>query len=77
MDESKLPYKYSPDPELVNIRPLINTPLQQQNNKVSQQESRIPQQVSSSPQLEKDDFPPLGAWSSDSRKRMNKNGLRR
>lgn len=81
MDESRLPYKYSPDPELLNVRPLahrplINTPLQQQKNTVIRHESRISQQSSSSPHLDKDDFPPLGAWKSDSRKRGNKNGLR-
>lgn len=81
MDESRLPYKYSPDRELLNVRPLahrplINTPLQQQKNTVIRHESRISQQSSSSPHLDKDDFPPLGAWKSDSRKRGNKNGLR-
>ncbi|KAG5016089.1 hypothetical protein JHK85_022225 [Glycine max] len=27
MDESKLPYKFSPDPDLVGIKPLIISPL--------------------------------------------------
>lgn len=69
MDESKIPYKYSPDADLLNIRPLVhrplmNTPLQQPKKMIIQQESRITQQGSSSPQLEKVDFPPLVALSS-------------
>jgi len=34
MDESKLPYKFSPDPDLVGIKPLIISPLNKGQDEV-------------------------------------------
>ncbi|KAF5178699.1 Rna demethylase alkbh9b, partial [Thalictrum thalictroides] len=89
MDDSKLPFKFLPDPELQGIQPLSNSPvvnkllpIQQvpnlQNshhqNRQSNNGSEVDSKVRSSPlQLGETDFPPLGAPNAVNRPRSKKN----
>ena len=86
MDDSKLPYRYSSDPELIGIKPLVYTPItkssvqqnQQEINKNTQCEpARVaPHDGNKTLFNEKDDFPPLGSLIPGNRSRANKNGWR-
>lgn len=74
MDESKIPYNFSPDPELLNLKPLVVQPspgtkaAQNQhqeakskiNGKAAHQWNPRDQPVYSAFVLEKNEFPPLG-----------------
>lgn len=83
MDESKIPYKFSPDSELQGIRPLVYTPLLKSPFQQNQHENRkaIPQIVAdttSDPSflIEKEEFPPLGNLGSGRHRGNKNNGLR-
>ncbi|CAK9151167.1 unnamed protein product [Ilex paraguariensis] len=78
MDDSKRPFKFSPDPELQGIKPLGNTPLNrslvQQNRQESKTVTRneapiLPKASSKSFLIEKDEFPPLKSLSSGTRRK--------
>ena len=89
MDDSKLPYKFSPDPDLVGIKPLILSPeskpavrrdefgnsgIQQQKHKSNKSDSaRKSTRFDLIP--EEDEFPPLNG--SFSKLKINQNGRRR
>ncbi|KAF6154289.1 hypothetical protein GIB67_026745 [Kingdonia uniflora] len=87
MDDTKLPYKYLPDPELQNIQPLGKSSLSRTPVSQVQVQSRQLQQVqqilrinqsnststSTCPSpFENDDFPPLGGQSSATRPRSKR-----
>uniref|UniRef100_A0A5B7BYQ0 Putative Oxidoreductase n=1 Tax=Davidia involucrata TaxID=16924 RepID=A0A5B7BYQ0_DAVIN len=85
MDESKIPYEYVPDPELLGMKPLVYSPLtkspvqqnQQEKNKITRNESRIVAETSNDSFIVgKDDFPPLGSANSLNRQRGNRKGLK-
>lgn len=91
MDESKIPYKFLPDPELTELKPLVfssmtKSPVQQnahlQSSHKSKELSRdasVNGKETSSNNLffmVKDEFPPLGGSSSVNHHRVNKNGLK-
>ncbi|XP_043723399.1 RNA demethylase ALKBH9B-like [Telopea speciosissima] len=86
MDDSKLPFKFKPDPELQGLQPLsyslMKSPLQQvphrnpiyQNKQATSNESEGHlETAASSFHLVKQDFPPLGGSNSSSRSKPNKN----
>lgn len=66
MDDSKLPYKFTPDPELQGIRPFVSKPLNKlpvhdklETETITPQ--YVPRTTSITPfSMGKDDFPPLG-----------------
>lgn len=66
MDDSKLPYKFTPDPELQGIRPFVlnpsnNSPVQNKIETEISTPQSVPRTVRSTPfSMGKDDFPPLG-----------------
>lgn len=90
MDDSKLPYRFSPDPELLGIKPLVRGPLNKSPVPQSQHENknlspRIVAKITHAPfvverddfpPLGKDDFPPLASLNSGNRQRANRNGLK-
>ncbi|KAK4847065.1 hypothetical protein QYF36_025085 [Acer negundo] len=74
MDDSKLPYEFSPDPELMGIKPMVYSPLNksqiQQNghlgyspcaNSSFQQNGTLKKSNGNSFTVDNDDFPPLGS----------------
>ncbi|KAK3184837.1 hypothetical protein Dsin_032123 [Dipteronia sinensis] len=77
MDDSKLPYEFTPDPELMGIKPMVYSPLNkyriQQNghhkplgyspcaNSSFQQNETLKKSNGNSFMVENDDFPPLGS----------------
>lgn len=73
MDESKIPYRYSPDPVLQSVRPLTMTPLkspspqkQIKRTEVSPIRGSVSARVASKQSSQtifngEDDFPPLGS----------------
>lgn len=75
MDDSKLPYKFSTDPELQGIRPLVYNPLNKSPAHQNQHENKIitprlaPERTDASFLVGKDDFPPLGGSTSSNRQR--------
>ncbi|KAK9286565.1 hypothetical protein L1049_014964 [Liquidambar formosana] len=87
MDDSKLPYKFLPDPELLGVKPLSFTksPVQQHQHRPYQYQNKERYRVESemvgetsdgSFVIERDDFPPLGGSNSVSRHRGNKVGFK-
>ncbi|KAL2921746.1 RNA demethylase ALKBH5 [Bienertia sinuspersici] len=76
MDDSKIPYQFSPDPDLLNIKPLIRSslqktsPNQQHEGKINGEEKKsdTAKTVSNSFVLQTNDFPPLGAMKSGKRR---------
>lgn len=66
MDDSKLPYKFTPDPELQGIRPLSFDRLNK--SPVQQKEDKIVTSTNESFVIEKDDFPPLGGSTSSNKR---------
>ncbi|KAF8404095.1 hypothetical protein HHK36_008975 [Tetracentron sinense] len=87
MDDRKLPYTFSPDPELQGLKPLVyapsskspvqQVPVRQQahhSNQFSRKESESVGQMSISPfHLGNDDFPPLGGVNPKNKLKTNKN----
>lgn len=84
MVESKIPYGYSPDPELQGLRPLAITPLKSlsQHKQIETKETSspapapasAPARVASKPSSPSlfngaDDFPPLGSMNARGRGR--------
>ncbi|WCJ18294.1 oxidoreductase 2OG-Fe(II) oxygenase family protein [Euphorbia peplus] len=87
MDDSKLPYKFSQDPELLGIKPLRYLSTYQKPQKVldyhsaaksavGQNETEKESESNSSFVIGKEDFPPLGSTNASSRSRANKFGSR-
>lgn len=78
MDESKIPYGYSLDPELRGLHSLATTPLQppsqQQQIETKEPSSRVYSKPSS-PSLfsRENDFPPLGAVNASQQRGHKKN----
>ncbi|KAL5713558.1 mRNA N(6)-methyladenine demethylase [Ranunculus cassubicifolius] len=75
MDDSKLPFKFLPDPDLQGIRPLVSS---QVNNNIPRPVQQVSQpkedlhHQSGSVQFGQVDFPPLGASSSTVNKSRSK-----
>ncbi|XP_065872177.1 RNA demethylase ALKBH9B-like [Euphorbia lathyris] len=92
MDDSKMPYKFSPDPELMGIKPLgyllsNKSPYQQPQPRVLDYHSAAKStrsKLSTEKEYEskasfiigKEDFPPLGSLNLSSPSRANKSGSR-
>ncbi|KAI3729067.1 hypothetical protein L6452_17714 [Arctium lappa] len=90
MDESKIPYGYSPDPELQGLQPMIsnpsrNAPLQHNQIVTKEPSSRVaapPPRVvlkpigGSSFVIGENNFPPLGVRNASQQRGYKKNGFR-
>lgn len=74
MDDRKLPYRFSPDPELQGIMPLVLNPLNKLPVQLNQLSITPPQRAPATTNVTfaKDEFPPLGGGrSTSSNKQLN------
>ncbi|KAA8545528.1 hypothetical protein F0562_020312 [Nyssa sinensis] len=85
MDESKMPYRYVPEQELLGLKPLMLSPMtkspvqqkQEEKTKLTHHESRVVAATSiKSFLVGEDDFPSLGSANSLNRQRVSKKSLR-